>query len=247
MSQLPSVIVTSQLPGWMEWIQAITVSIGGLIASITLIIYYREYRKNREEYKKTNLRMRAERAVEIAKLFADTFIPMFDEYKMMCNKRMSCRMTIREKIKHKEQLSFDKIEASELISPSLIKAFSDSEALMTKEEPGYEKLTCSIVNHLEWICMNFRYNIAQEDTVYQSLQESLIMTLQYMYMDIALANDSPESMGPEKLFTNCIYVYNLWNKRKSENLKKHRQRIIEGAKKAQDIVRAGVTEGPKLD
>lgn len=76
------------------------------------------------------------------------------------------------------------------------------------------------LNKLEWFAMHFTHNIADSDTVYQSLHQLYLKTLISHYINISLKNKT----GHEKFYINAIELYNEWNqtkqkfKRKSDKL-----------------------------
>ena len=73
----------------------------------------------------------------------------------------------------------------------------------------YDRIISEVLNKLEWFSMNFHYGIADENTVYQSLHQMFLSTICSLYYYIAIQNKN----NPDKLFTNVIWLYNLWNER----------------------------------
>ena len=72
------------------------------------------------------------------------------------------------------------------------------------------------LNELEWFCMNFNCEIADETVVYQSLHQAFISTVQILYFSIAIQNDGSSS---DRYFINIADLYNKWKTREDINKK----------------------------
>lgn len=71
----------------------------------------------------------------------------------------------------------------------------------------------SVMNKLEYFAMNFSSGLADEEVVYQSLHQSYLSVVAFLYPAICKANvDS----GQEKFYTSIIKLYNIWIERQEE-------------------------------
>lgn len=81
-----------------------------------------------------------------------------------------------------------------------------------------------LLNDLEWFSMNFHYNLADEQLLYQSLHQSFISNVWLLYIYIALCNKP----GSGKFYTNTIWLFLLWRDRlrqlQSQSLKEQDER-----------------------
>ncbi|NFZ21050.1 hypothetical protein G0X63_07470, partial [Staphylococcus aureus] len=64
-------------------------------------------------------------------------------------------------------------------------------------------------------------NIADSNTVYQSLHQIYLKTILSLYIDISSTN----KIGHEKFYVNLIEFYNEWNNKKIKFKKKTEKRI----------------------
>lgn len=67
-----------------------------------------------------------------------------------------------------------------------------------------------VLNNMEFLALHFRHNAADDSVVYQSLHQSYLEMIPYLYPYIAQTNS--ESTG--KLYTNVIWLYKKWQKEK---------------------------------
>ena len=97
----------------------------------------------------------------------------------------------------------------------------------------YNDTVLDTLNKLEWFAMHFTNNIAESNTVYQSLHQLYLKTIISHYIDISNKNKT----GHEKYYVNLIDLYNSWNKtklkfkKKSDKLKKAKKRTYQRTKK----------------
>ena len=75
-----------------------------------------------------------------------------------------------------------------------------------------------LANYLEFFAMYFTSKTAHADSVYQSLHQTYIAILSWMYFDIASTNKDPK----EKFYTNAIMLFNRWNDKYKEKIKKEK-------------------------
>lgn len=66
-----------------------------------------------------------------------------------------------------------------------------------------------LLNLLEWFGMNFRYGIADEELLYQSLHKTYLSMVWMLYPFISYQNTTNE----DKLFTNVVWLFDKWRKR----------------------------------
>jgi len=67
----------------------------------------------------------------------------------------------------------------------------------------------TLLNDLEWFSMSCRYGLADEEMLYQSLQQTYISFVWLVYYYIASGNINSE----DKLYTNVIWLFNTWKDR----------------------------------
>ena len=67
-----------------------------------------------------------------------------------------------------------------------------------------------VLNNLEFFALHFRHNTADESVVYQSLHQSYLSIMPYMYYYIAKQNRDPSN----KLYTNAIWLFIEWRNKK---------------------------------
>lgn len=77
------------------------------------------------------------------------------------------------------------------------------------------KLIMDFLNELEAISILMHYNIADEKLIYQSMHQTLISHMKNWYYFISDKNRNDQ----DRFFTNLIWLYNTWNKRKEKDEK----------------------------
>ena len=83
------------------------------------------------------------------------------------------------------------------------------EALTSILHNEFVSLVMKILNTLEYMAMCLNSGIADETVIYQSLHQTFIKLIKYLYFYIAKLNIS----GCDKYYTNITVLYNLWNSR----------------------------------
>ncbi|MCM1325871.1 MAG: hypothetical protein NC243_06635 [Lachnoclostridium sp.] len=73
------------------------------------------------------------------------------------------------------------------------------------------------LNNLEYFALHFKHHTADESVVYQSLHQTYLQMITYLYYYIANSNTDPSN----KLYTNVIWLYNEWMKEKEKQNKNH--------------------------
>ena len=230
------------LPAWVEWAESITVILGVIIAIITLIIYLKEYIRHNREYAESNKRLRAESAVRMAEMLAKEIVSDF------CT--LDCKWKVTERcsklveiISQKRSLNFDFAEVDEL--PADVTASVDLFFAENKENEEFRTLVLGLLNKLEFISMNFVYNIAQADLVYQSMHQSFILFMQTFYLAIASLNKGIHT-GPGKFYTCSIELYNRWNAKRCDKIDSYNAELKKKQEAEAVARRTGVTVGEPL-
>lgn len=99
---------------------------------------------------------------------------------------------------------------------------------ISRDESGKEKISVNkegilkqfmaqvvndLLNNLEYFAMNFTHKVADESVVFQSLHQTYIEAVQFLYYDIS-KNNKPDGM---QFYTNVVELYKIWyNKRKKK-------------------------------
>lgn len=102
---------------------------------------------------------------------------------------------------------------------------SDSKKSQSKEfakvllQKEFECQIITILNSLEWFAMNFTTKLADCDSVYQSLHQTYLLTVRYLYFFISGKNKS----FSEKYYTHLIELYNMWKEKNNKQREKERK------------------------
>lgn len=85
-----------------------------------------------------------------------------------------------------------------------------------------------VLNNMEFFALHFKHKTADESVIYQSLHQTYLRSIPYLYYYIANANSDPS----EKLYTNVIWLYEEWNKTKNQKIAEHAEKcasiIVDG-------------------
>lgn len=73
-------------------------------------------------------------------------------------------------------------------------------------------LTDSLLNNMEYFALHFTHQTADESVVYQSLHQTYLQIVQYLYYNISNRNNNPA----RKYYTNVIQLYEIWKKREKQ-------------------------------
>lgn len=76
-------------------------------------------------------------------------------------------------------------------------------------------LICTTLNNLEFFASHFSHNTADESVVYQSLHQTYLDNMPYLYYYIAKLNEEPS----KKLYTNVIWLFDKWKSREEQQRK----------------------------
>ncbi len=92
----------------------------------------------------------------------------------------------------------------------------------------YARMLLQTTNNLEFFAMHFMHNTADETVVYQSLHSTYIELIRVLYYDLSSNNKN----GEEKMFTNIIWLFNIWKERaiqqKQKEAEASRNNIVRG-------------------
>lgn len=91
---------------------------------------------------------------------------------------------------------------------------SDSAAIVAY----VSNLVDSLLNNMEFFALHFAHKTADETVVYQSLHQTYLEIVQYMFYDIANRNTDPANM----YYTNIIWLFREW---RNEHTKKNDEHI----------------------
>lgn len=67
-------------------------------------------------------------------------------------------------------------------------------------------LVDNLLNNMEFFSLHFSHKTADETVIYQSLHQTYLEIVQYMYYDIAVSNTDPTN----KYYTNIIWLFLEW-------------------------------------
>lgn len=87
------------------------------------------------------------------------------------------------------------------------------------------RLITQVLNNMEYFALHFRYNTADESVVYQSLHQSYVKSISYLYYYISLNNEDPSN----KLYTNVTWLYHKWREeqQKQDDDRFHKNNTIQ--------------------
>lgn len=88
---------------------------------------------------------------------------------------------------------------------------SDSAAMVAY----ISNLTDSLLNNMEYFALHFIHQTADESVVYQSLHQTYLEIVQFLYYNIANRNTSPT----HKYYTNVIQLYKIWQEKADQQNK----------------------------
>lgn len=77
-------------------------------------------------------------------------------------------------------------------------------------DTAFYQFIIDFLNDLESITMMFRYNIAEEELVYQSLHQTFLNNVKNWYFFISEKN----TLDHDRYFSSIIWLYQKWNERK---------------------------------
>jgi len=188
--------------------------ISQIIGTIVLIITAYYAHKQYEEQKKHS---RIAKAAELAKHFKDSAIPSISKLEELFFNSQSLK-PVCDRIDIDKIDSFTRTELTSFITENDLQLYISALALKIsdvikdipkEEDVFFYKLASRCLNDLEYFCINFNSNIADSDTVYQSLHQVFFEFMPIAYIYISLRN----STSADKYYTNIIAVYKEWRKK----------------------------------
>lgn len=93
----------------------------------------------------------------------------------------------------------------------------------------YHNSTIKLLNQLEYLCMQFKTGLADEEIVYQSLHQLYLSVVKSLYIVISNTNDKQV----DKFYTNIVWLYNVWSERlqtKMQTEKLNKEKIVHNSK-----------------
>lgn len=90
----------------------------------------------------------------------------------------------------------------------------------------FHRKIATLLNDLEYFAMSCQYGLADEEMLYQSLHQTYISQVRFLYFYISRNNTTNE----DKFYTNLIWLFNLWKNRLTEIQDIRRMQQAEAAK-----------------
>lgn len=176
------------------------------IASTIILFLTARYAKKQYESQKTHARI--SQAAELAKHFKNSLIPSIELLQLL--KKIKDVENILDKIDLDKIKSFDKKELDTFITSKDIKIYKAALAIKLSETNNQTIGTIlkDCLNDLEYFCINFNSDIADSNTVYQSLHQGFFTAIELAYIFIAFENTS----STNKYYTNTIAIFLKWRK-----------------------------------
>lgn len=87
---------------------------------------------------------------------------------------------------------------------------------------GFEKMVINFLNELESMAILFRYNIADEKIIYQSMHQSFLGHISNWYYFISNDNYTDDS----RYYDNLIWLYHKWDSRKSKQTERYKKKAF---------------------
>lgn len=199
------VVVMSNLEKWYYVSQIVGTGI------LILTAFYA--RKQYEDQKKHS---RIAKAAELAKHFKDSVIPSISKLNVLFSTVQAFKL-VYDKIDLDKIDTFNQTELSSLVDKNDIEQYKAALELnmsdVIKDIPkendmAFYTLTSRCLNDLEYFCINFNSNIADSNTVYQSLHQTFFDFMPIAYIYISLHNTT----SANKYYTNIIAIYKKWRK-----------------------------------
>lgn len=214
--------------------------IGGVVIAVwQYILTSRRENELKEEQLEEVKRVRSKEAIELTQFYKDNIInkisiitKVYKETKILA---------ILDKIKIDSMKNFDVGELNSVLSQAdreeiekirMSKEFEnvilshadyfdiDLNKVSEEDKDMVEKIVINqfkvlsqqLLNNLEYFAISFNCKIAEEKIIYQSLHQTYIRIVSHMYYEISKNNKT----GEQKLYTNVIDLFNIWNNRAKE-------------------------------
>ena len=167
----------------------------------------------KSEYNHNRSKESAERAIEMAEYFMNNILILFTIIKNISAKNGV--NSIIKRVMFYDMVDFDYDEMKRLYGESNIKKINEiiNKTYISVPSPSekeikipFDTFVSQTLNKLEYMCMHFSSNLADDDFIYNSLHQIFISSMQSCYCTIAKLNTS----NKDKYYTNIITVYNKW-------------------------------------
>lgn len=172
--------------------------------SLAAVYYDYRHRKNKE---------RAEKSVDIAKVFAQKIITPLSFLYAFFEKN-----EIDKIIKKVHFLKFEDFDIDELKSNYLSDDIQNYLKQMNNNDPENKirSIITDTLNILEYLSMYINTKVADEKYIYNSLHQQFLQSIWLLYFEISLVNTD----NKDKYYTNIIQLYNVWKKKYIKAIKK---------------------------
>jgi hypothetical protein len=193
--------------GGLDW-ASIVVSIGGAAAAAWIAARL-SVKHAQKLFSTENSKEEIIKAIGLAELYADRLIPPLTRIYETYGNIPELQDILKKLNAHRRRgdLQFTYNEMFRIFKESEISlALKIIRDVSDKAGITYEKNT--LLNNLEYFSMYFNTNVADSDTVYQSLHQTYLGLVTWLYLDISTRNREPK----DHYFTNVILLFNAWNK-----------------------------------
>lgn len=196
-----------------------------IIANVTILVTatygYKQFKIYKDEVRINQCKAGAEKAVQIAQLFADKLLDQIYDVIKICKENGLEK--IMDSVKSKNLVNFNVPEFHQIFEDSEAKKITEIVSSISDEE---ETKIMFALNQMEFVSMMLNTKIADEKTIYQSLHQVCLRFIVDAYPFITLSNTS----NNDKVYTNVIKLFNIWNERdiskKIEEKELIKQKII---------------------
>ena len=184
----------------------IIVALCSIIGLRAIILAKREYIHNKSKES-------AQKAIEMAEYFMNNILTELTIINNISAK--NGLNSIIKRVMFYDMVDFDYDEMKRLYGESNIKKINEiiNKTYISVPSPSekeikipFDTFVSQTLNKLEYMCMHFSSNLADDDFIYNSLHQIFISSMQSCYCTIAKLNTS----NKDKYYTNIITVYNKW-------------------------------------
>lgn len=172
-----------------------------LLTALSVLCAYRAYQHQKQRAYK-------DAACNLAKFYVQEIIEKYD-YVSKAMETSGLAEAVQKKIPYEGLKDFDHWEMTQLVGSS---DYSDIEAQMGQMNDAWMAQIKMLLNNLELFSMSCRYGLADEAMLYQPLHGSFLSYMWLFSFYISTKNLRVEN----KMFTNSIWLFNLWKNRLEE-------------------------------
>lgn len=205
------------------------------------------------QYESEKRHRRISKAADLAKLYADELLEPIGEIISVLSSLEGKKDTkidfgdIFKKIDLDKISDFNENELSDILSQTEIMYYKycmNQRVISEKNSKSelLQHMINSTLNRIEYFCIYFNSDIAEDMTVYQSLHQSFFWVIQYTYIYISSQNIN----DADKFYTNIIKTYGRWRKIYQEQTKEIEieKRKLQAAKEKYRRKISSKTESP---